>query len=54
MWAVNGVERERRPGKRFGNVRRSIVGGGVNDMLGAERGAVVEYLRARMGGGKGR
>lgn len=54
VWKVDGAERERRPGKRYGNVRRSNVDGGVNDMLEAEREGVVEFVRGRMGGGKGR
>ncbi|KAL8944947.1 MAG: hypothetical protein Q9216_000108 [Gyalolechia sp. 2 TL-2023] len=49
MW--NG---DRKPSKRFGNVKRSEVDTGVNDMLECHREEVVEFVRRKnLGGGKG-
>lgn len=49
MW--NG---DRKPSKRFGNVKRSEVDTGVNDMLEYHREEVVEFVRRKsLSGGKG-
>ncbi|KAL8773912.1 MAG: hypothetical protein Q9209_001342 [Squamulea sp. 1 TL-2023] len=52
QWAGDGANKK--PSKRFGGVRRSEVEGGVNDMLEKHREEVVEFVGARMGGGRGR
>ncbi|KAL8729226.1 MAG: hypothetical protein Q9166_004847 [cf. Caloplaca sp. 2 TL-2023] len=41
----------KKPSKRFGQVRRSEVFGGVNDMLEQHREEVVEFVGGRVGGG---
>lgn len=52
IWTDNGGTKK--PGKRFGAVRKSEVEGGVNDMLEKHREEIVEFVGARMGNGRGR
>ncbi|KAL8892157.1 MAG: hypothetical protein Q9215_000914 [Flavoplaca cf. flavocitrina] len=52
IWIDNGGLKK--PGKRFGAVKKSEVEGGVNDMLERHRGETVEFVEARIGNGRGR
>ncbi|KAL8897813.1 MAG: hypothetical protein Q9192_002402 [Flavoplaca navasiana] len=52
IWIDNGGLKK--PGKRFGAVKKSEVEGGVNDMLERHREETVEFVEARIGNGRGR
>ncbi|KAI4267445.1 MAG: hypothetical protein LQ337_008344 [Flavoplaca oasis] len=52
IWIDNGGLKK--PGKRFGAVKKSEIEGGVNDMLERHREETVEFVEARIGNARGR